>query len=532
MLGLLVKKQLSEIFKEYFVNSKKNVKRSKLSVCLMFFIFALVVVGFIGGMNAFLSDVICAAFCSIDLTWLYFSIFALLSILLGVFGSVFSTYSGLYLAKDNDLLLSMPIPVGYIVISRIINVYLMGALYSAVAFIPCVIVYFIKMGFSFPVLVGCTVMLVEVTVIVLVLSCLLGWAVAKISKKLKNKSFITVIISLVFIAVYYVFYFKAQEILSNVIENAAKYGKIIKESAGIIYFFGKCGEGDALAVAVSVAVSVILPVITIFVLSKTFLKLAISTGGQKKKVYVEKAEKQSSVVLALFKKELAGFTSSANYMLNCGLGVLLLPAAGIFMLIKGQSYLGSLVASLSLENGVISVVVVAIICLLASMNDMAAPSVSLEGRSLWLTQSLPVSMWCILRAKILLQLVFTLPAVLFCGVCILTAFRLNTISNILIIAVSLAFTVFNSFFGMFLGVKMPNFTWTNEIKPIKQSACVFIALFGAFLYSAAIGGGYFVFRKYLSSEAYLAIVLGITLTLSLILYSYLKTKGTKKFESF
>ena len=35
----------------------------------------------------------------------------MLAIVLGAFGSVFNTYSSLYLAKDNDLLLSMPIPV-------------------------------------------------------------------------------------------------------------------------------------------------------------------------------------------------------------------------------------------------------------------------------------------------------------------------------------------------------------------------------------------------------------------------------------
>ena len=41
------------------------------------------------------------------------------------------------------------------------------------------------------------------------------------------------------------------------------------------------------------------------------------------------------------------------------------------------------------------------------MNLMAAPSVSLEGRTIWLVQSLPVRPWQVLRAKLQLQLVLT-----------------------------------------------------------------------------------------------------------------------------
>ena len=74
--------------------------------------------------------------------WLYFAIMGLMAILLGAFGSVFNTYSGLYLAKDNDLLLSMPIPVRYPhgrpgcwVCTC------MGLMYSGVVMLPAIIVY-------------------------------------------------------------------------------------------------------------------------------------------------------------------------------------------------------------------------------------------------------------------------------------------------------------------------------------------------------------------------------------------------------
>ena len=49
--------------------------------------------------------------------WLYFAIMGLITICMGVVGSVFNTYASLYLAKDNDQLLSMPIPSRRIILS-------------------------------------------------------------------------------------------------------------------------------------------------------------------------------------------------------------------------------------------------------------------------------------------------------------------------------------------------------------------------------------------------------------------------------
>ena len=61
----------------------------------------------------------------------------------------------------------------------------------------------------------------------------------------------------------------------------------------------------------------------------------------------------------------------------------------------------------SVFNFLVPLLLIAAVCLLASMNDMAAPSVSLEGKSLWLAQSLPVKPWQVLRAKLAVHLTLT-----------------------------------------------------------------------------------------------------------------------------
>ena len=193
MLKLLLKKQLTEIFRNYFYDPKKNRARSKAGIIGYILLFVIIMVGMLGGMFTYLSLAICGALTAAGMDWLYFALMGLLAVLLGVFGSVFNTYSCLYLSKDNDLLLSMPIPVNVIMASRLLTVYLMGLMYSLVVILPAVIVYWVTVSVSAGVIFGCLLLMLLISVFVLTLSCALGWVVAKISLKLKNKSFITVV---------------------------------------------------------------------------------------------------------------------------------------------------------------------------------------------------------------------------------------------------------------------------------------------------------------------------------------------------
>lgn len=154
MLKLLQKKQLLEIFQVYFYDAKKSKARSKTSTAIYFVWFILLVVGLLGGIFTFLAAKLCIPLITVGMDWLYFALMGLLAVLLGAFGSVFNTYAGLYLPKDNDLLLSMPIPVSALVAARLFVVYLMGLLYSAIVILPAIIVYWITTDITLPVVLG------------------------------------------------------------------------------------------------------------------------------------------------------------------------------------------------------------------------------------------------------------------------------------------------------------------------------------------------------------------------------------------
>ena len=532
MLKTLLKKQMLEIFRSYFYDSKKNKRRSKTSTILYIALFVLIMVGMLGGMFTFLAYTLCGPLQSAGMGWLYFTLLEMMAVFFGAFGSVFNTYSGLYLAKDNDLLLSMPIPVSTVMASRLLTVYLMGLMYSGVLSVPAAIVYWCVVPQTAASVIGSLLLVALVSLIVLILSCALGWVVAKISLKLKNKSIITVLVSLLFFGAYYFFYFKAQVVIKDLIANAAVYGEKIKGAAYPLYLFGRVGEGDWLAIAVVTLVVLAVMALTWYALARSFLKIATSSGKTGKAVYREKAVRPRSVLGALFGREMGRFLASPNYILNCGLSTLFLVFAGAALLWKGGELSGELQLLLGDRPGCLAVLICAAVCLLASMNDMVVPSVSLEAKTLWLSHSLPITPWQALRAKLSVQLLLTVLPVFFCTACATFMLPVKSVLEVaLVLLVPVADAFFAAVLGLTLGLKMPNLTWTNEIAPIKQSMSVAISLFGSWIYAFALGG-LFLWRGWrIGANAYLGVALAVTVAASAALWVWLKKKGTKLYEA-
>lgn len=527
MVKVLLGKQFAEMFRSYLYDAKKNKARSKLSTTLYFVFFAVLLVGVIGGMFTFLSITMCSPLSTAGMGWLYFAIMGILAILFGAFGSVFNTFSGLYLAKDNDLLLSMPIPVSVIMTSRLLGVYLMGLMYSSMVALPAVIVYLAVCRFSFETLVCGILFVFLISIIDLELSCVLGWVVAKISQKLKNKSFITVILSLAFFGLYYFFCFKAQTVITDLIMNVSTYGMAVKGKAYPVYLFGMIGEGDWIATLIYYAVFGALFALMWVVISRSFIRMVTTNHGSKTKGAKATFEGRS-VQAALFSKELSRFTSSANYMLNCGLGTLILVAAFAAILFKGGMLRGIALEIFGSTDAAM-VILFGGICCIACMNSIVTPSISLEGKNLWILQSLPVAPYMVLGAKLQVQILLTIVPAVLCLVATVIVIPCNVVAFLLgCVFVFLDINLL-ALFGLFLGLKMPNLTWTSELIPIKQSFSIVIVWVAALLFNAAFVVLYLLVGGKVGVIVYMCISVLVTAALGFVLNSWLKTKGSRIF---
>ena len=153
----------------------------------------------------------------------------------------------------------------------------------------------------------------------------------------------------------------------------------------------------------------------------------------------------------------------------------------------------------------------AALCTLVGMNDMAAPSVSLEGKSLWLAQSLPVTSWQVLRAKLRMHLLLTAVPAALCGICVAVVSPAGAAQTALALVVAALFTVLSALLCLFLGLKMPNLHWTSEITPIKQGGAVALALLGGVVYAALLAAGFFLIGWRIGYMAFMAAFAVVTL---------------------
>lgn len=532
MLKTLIKKQFTECFRTYFVNPKTGKKRTKLGIFGMFTFFAaimLLLAAMFLGLSFLLGDTLLSS----GMDWLYFVLMGILSILLGTFGSVFNTYAALYLAKDNEMLLAMPIPPWKILVTRMTLVYGLSLLYSGIVWVPATVCAWIlgsvpPAGMVFDIL-----LIFLVALFVTVVTCALGWVVALAASRMKNKSFIVVVLSLVFFGAYYYVCMNMMNILQKLLLNAKALGEGIRVWANVLYQLGMAAAGSGKAMAIFSGITLVLFALCFLLLSKSFLRITTRTQGERRKAG-KLTVRSAGVSAALLGRELRRFVSSPTYMLNCGLGILLLPVLAVFALVKREvldAVIGGISEMLPWIGTMLPIAVVLVVCLCAGLNAISTPSISLEGKQLWLLRSLPVSGKMVLRAKLRLHVLLNLPSAVFAVAVLGICLKLGAAATVLCCLFTAAFIWLTGAFGLMLGVLRPNFQWTSEAMPIKQSLNVLISIFVGFALPVLAAVGCYLSRKLFSTNVYLVLSTALLTALSLGLTLWLHTKGAAKFES-
>ena len=531
MLKTLIKKQFREIFRSYYVSSKTGKARSQKSVTWMIIGYG-VIMAFLAGFFSFFDFSMGLTLMKAGRGWLYFSLNAIMATAFGTLGSVFSTFSSLYIAKDNEQLLSLPIPPGTILFSRLVSVYAMSALYSGVIWLPAVIVYFILGGNTLALILG-LILMIFVALFVTAVTAVLGWVVAMISVRLKGKSFVTVIISFAAFAVYYFFVMRSSNLVSSIVESGDSMKPGLMSFGYPFYQLAMGATGELAGFAIFTAIALVLAGVVMLVLSKSFIRIVTTKRGGSKAVYRERAASARSQGQALLRRELKHYTSSATYMMNTGFGLvveLVMAVLGIIFCGKIQEYLGTLYKEAPIANLFLAPIALAAFIFLIGVNYISTPSVSLEGNRIWVVQTLPIRTADILRAKLRLHIVLNAVPAFILGVVVIFVLKLDLVDGILMLLAALVFTALSGAFGLFLGLKNPNLHWTVESQPVKQGIAALIELFGTMLLAVAVGGLYFLVMFLVNARIYLMIWLVIFAVSFFLLWKWLSSTGAKIFE--
>ena len=532
MIRLLVKKQFKELFGN-FAKKADGTARSRGSRIGYIILFALMFVIY-AGMFASLCISICDIFHMVGLDKAYFTMGFIAAAMIGLVGSIFTAYSALYNAKDNEFLLSMPIKPAQILFARMLTIYLFSLLFELVVAIPSIVIYLIKVGFSIKILLLGILVYFFLSLIVFALIVALGYLVAKAATKLKRRSLAVTVLSVVLFGVYYYVCFNLSDIMMKLVENAESIGRGLENNLNPFYHMGRAVFGDIPSLLIVAALAALLFGLSYYVVSRSFIKIITTNKGTVSRKYTETEQKAGAPVGALLKREFRHLFGTPMYLLNSCMADILMLLIGAVMIIKAGDMLGILgqISGLGVDfSRFINVGIAAVMGFLLSTNVFTASSISIEGKKyIWMLRTAPVRTLDIFHAKIGTHVIITLPLALIVTAIALIILKLPVVISVLLILFVIGATLLFACLGLFVNLRHPKMDWTSEIVVVKQSAAVMITMFGGMLLILVLFVPYFLFLKGIADWVYLLGVNVIVYACTAVLYGWIRTAGIKEFE--
>jgi len=510
-------------------NSMKNKSHSKLKIIGFGLLMLYACFAFMTMFGIYFQQM-AKPFFSLGLGWLYFTFFGMTAFALMFIGGVFMAKSQLYEARDNDLLLSMPIPPRLILASRMLMLIIMNFFFELLVSIPAAIMWIRAAQVTALQIVSFVLVLLALPFLSMAVSGLFGWLLAISTSRIRNKSLMTVLFSIIFFGLYFLLFSRANVYIQQLILN----GKAIAGSLGAVaplFWIGNAvAEPNVLHLVYSLLIMLVPFVLMYYILTATFIKVTTSKRGVAKVKYEEREMRTASPSSALFRREMKHLLSSPVYMLNDGLGVVFTAIGAIFLIVKKIAVL-ALVDKIGYDSGMITVVVIFGICFLATTVLFTAPSVSLEGKTIWIVKSMPVSEKDILKAKLNLHIRLAAPPMILASFAAAYVFTPSWANLIIMIVAPVFYVMLSANIGLICNLKIPNLDWVNETQVVKQSISVLLAMLFNFLLVLIPGVLYFALLS--GSGASLIFMLGYTLLLILgwrLTQRWIATKGAAIFQ--
>ena len=444
------------------------------------------------------------AFFPAGLGWLYFAMFAIMAFALMFIGSVFTAKSQLFEAKDNELLLSMPVRPGLILLSRMAAMLAMNFVFELVVALP---------------------------LFALAVSCLFAWLISLLTSRMRNTTVITMVLSVVFLLAYFVFCFRMNTYVTQLAANGQAIAGALGAALPLVWLGRAAAEGNLACLGLTLLWTILPFALAYVLLARSFIRIVTTNRGQIRVRYEKKAMRASSQDAALYRRELARLTSSSGYMLNAGLGLVFELALAVLAVVKRQELLTVFQVMPALKQALAPILLLAGM-LVSGMVFFTASSVSLEGKSYWIVRSMPVPTKKVLRAKLNLSNSLSAgPALLMMLVCALVL-GLPAVEVILLLACQLLFVLLSADIGLMEDLRHCNLDWINETQAAKQGAGVVLTMLIVWGFVLAVGAVYFALLAIvLTTPVFLALVLALLAALYALTQHWLATRGVRRFES-
>ena len=378
---------------------------------------------------------------------------SLVSVLLGFFFSLFAAQGVVFGAKDNDLMLSLPISPFQLMLSRWYG----GPGGWTVLPLLLVSAFFLNL---LP------------TLLTLIVGFVLAWLSGRFPRKaLASSLFQLLLLGLILVGSFWL---------------SSSMGNVQTSVPTILAFFqgwgcpflllaGGVSGGDLFQLLIlwALCLGPFLAVVWLFAWQYKAIITRLSTHRTRSDYKLGRLS-SSSQRGALLRKEARRWFGTPSYVFNTGIGLLLLPGAGVAALI----YRESIAQFLEMAGGLaLAPLLLAGITFCLSTVAITGSSISLEGKQLWLLQCAPVPVTTILGMKVAFQLLVILPCLAVGWLMLCLAFALTPAEWVLLLVDGFLFALMCAPFGLWINLHFPKLDAVNDAVVVKQSASAMLSTF-------------------------------------------------------
>ncbi len=484
-------------------------------------------------------------------------IVALFSVVFG-FSVVMSVF---YFSSDLDYLLPLPISPMKIVGAKLASTMLSENVMECILVFSALVGFMIGYGFEPPVGSGINVVsffaaifgVLTFPVVPICYCAAVCLIVMYFSKFLKNKDRVSKITAFSSIAILIVLVLCLN--LSNGFDTNVFVNQLINNDIGLLNVLDKiffnvpllssAMAGSFVSLLLYIATNAASVAIVMLLASKLYLKAVISlnggegaAAGRSSEANIEKSMKESSQLMAYFKKELKILVRTPAYMTNC-VGINLIWPIFIYLFIilqKQSNFLGDYIDKLKAgdEQTVLyaTLLVFGVSVILTSLNCLASSAITREGRHFDVMKYMPVDLMTQINAKALVSIVISGSGLV---VYIISAFAILGIDArfaVYCVILSLLAVVYSTYLGIYIDTMNPKLIWEDEVNALRGNYHVFYNMALELIVTAVLCGvSYGLFRlDFLPVFFIQTLILILSAFLSFEFYIVVKKKGVKNLE--
>jgi ABC-2 type transport system permease protein len=449
----------------------------------------------------------------------------------------------MFFAKDSEFLASLPVPQWQVFSSKFLMVYLYELILTLAITAPPVIIYGIGTNSGVLFYVKAFIVLIFLPFLPLAVASLLSLLLMGAVSRTKHRDAISIVAGLFFVVAIIVgqSIFTAQMPSTGISKSITN---LLQSSDGFINLIGRffppsiwaslgvtSQSGSLFNIAIFVLVSIAAFIVIVYVSSKIYYAGALSQLESAKSKHSSPNKRFSyetgSPMFAIFIREWKMLIRTPVYALNSLTTVIIGPLIVLLPAFGSKSSMDPLMKQLSglsdSGHGMFVMFGLALAgVIFAALNPAASTVYSREGKTFWISRTLPVTPQLQVTAKLLS--VFSLSAatailtIIAAAVCYGISAYLAFGAVVLSVIVSFALTAVN----VIVDLLHPKLNWNSQQEAIKQNMNVLLGI-GAELIVVLVIAGISVLLSRLNAPLALngAVVLLISIIAAVVLYKVL-----------